>query len=104
MLRPWLRLLKDGHGRTDTALQDWMSVKHPDTDRRSPGPHYPRWKRKPDFVFLGSQEPKEYILRRDGKVILRAAQSACVAYLHRAHSYSASHALNYEGYTLTPVF
>ena len=42
-----------------------------------------------------------YVLRRDGVEVLRATEQECWAYLHRTHPYSGSHALRYEGYTLT---
>lgn len=45
-----------------------------------------------------------YIIKRDGLEVARLdSELAVVAYFHRAHSYSMSHALKYEGYTVEAV-
>lgn len=42
-----------------------------------------------------------YIIKRDGLEIKRVdSELAVVVYFHRSHSYSMSHALKYEGYTV----
>jgi hypothetical protein len=42
-----------------------------------------------------------YIIKRDGIEIKRVeGDLAVMDYFHRSHSYSISHALKYEGYTI----
>jgi hypothetical protein len=42
-----------------------------------------------------------YIIKRDGQEIKRvSSELEVVVYFHRTHSYSMSHALRYEGYTV----
>ena len=40
------------------------------------------------------------ILRRDGVVVCRGTELELWSYIHRNHSYSVSHALQYEGYSI----
>jgi hypothetical protein len=45
-----------------------------------------------------------YIIKRDGQEIKRvSSELEVVVYFHRTHSYSMSHALRYEGYTIESV-
>lgn len=45
-----------------------------------------------------------YTIKRDGVEVKSVdSELAVVAYFHRAHSYSMSHALKYEGYTVEAV-
>jgi hypothetical protein len=42
-----------------------------------------------------------YTIKRDGVEIKRVdSELAVVVYFHKTHSYSMSHALRYEGYTI----
>lgn len=42
-----------------------------------------------------------YTIKRDGVEVKRVeSELEVMAYFHRAHSYSMSHALKYEGYTI----
>jgi hypothetical protein len=42
-----------------------------------------------------------YTIKRDGLEVKRVdSELAVVVYFHKAHSYSMSHALKYEGYTI----
>jgi hypothetical protein len=42
-----------------------------------------------------------YIIKRDGLEVKRVkSELEVVVYFHRSHSYSMSHALAYEGYTI----
>jgi hypothetical protein len=42
-----------------------------------------------------------YTIKRDGLEIARLdSELAVVVYFHKTHSYSMSHALKYEGYTI----
>jgi len=40
------------------------------------------------------------ILKRDGKEILKGDYFKLLAYIHKNHSYSFSHATEHEGYTV----
>ena len=45
-----------------------------------------------------------YLIKRDGLEVARLdSELAVVVYFHRAHSYSMSHALKYEGYSIERV-
>lgn len=45
-----------------------------------------------------------YIIKRDGVEVKKVdSELAVVVYFHRSHSYSMSHALKYEGYTVEKV-
>lgn len=44
-----------------------------------------------------------YVLSRDGAEVCRGLYLECVAWIHRNHCYSLSHALQFEGYTLAEV-
>lgn len=45
-----------------------------------------------------------YTIKRDGVEVKSVdSELAVVVYFHRAHSYSMSHALKYEGYTIEAV-
>lgn len=39
-------------------------------------------------------------LRRDGALVFTGTEQECWAWIHRQHSYSVAHALQFEGYTL----
>jgi hypothetical protein len=43
------------------------------------------------------------ILKRDGAEVLRGDWFSVYKYIHNSHSYSVSHALNYEGYSVEEV-
>ncbi len=47
-----------------------------------------------------TQEPKIYILFRDGKEIMSGNEFEVLKYIHRNHSYSFDHAIKYEGYSM----
>jgi len=59
--------------------------------RKSPSGAYPR-------SPIG-----QYVLTRDGKEVLRGTENAIWAWMHRNHSFSVDHALQYEGYRIAPV-
>jgi hypothetical protein len=45
-----------------------------------------------------------YTIKRDGVEVKRVeSELAVVVYFHKTHSYSMSHALKYEGYTVEAV-
>jgi hypothetical protein len=44
-----------------------------------------------------------YLLSRDGEEVFRGSELGCFQFIHKTHSYSMSHALLYEGYSMTPV-
>ena len=47
------------------------------------------------------RESVSYIIKRDGVEIKRVeSELAVMVYFHQSHSYSMSHALKYEGYTI----
>jgi hypothetical protein len=41
-----------------------------------------------------------WILKRDGKEVVRGTELECMQYIHQNHCYSVDHAIKYEGYTL----
>jgi hypothetical protein len=41
-----------------------------------------------------------WILKRDGVEVTRGTDIECIRYIHTCHSYSLSHALRYEGYSM----
>lgn len=41
-----------------------------------------------------------YILRRDGREVIRGSAYDIYTYIHKTHSYSTSNACQYEGYTV----
>lgn len=42
-----------------------------------------------------------YLIKRDGLEVVRLnSELAVVVYFHKTHSYSMSHALKYEGYSI----
>lgn len=45
-------------------------------------------------------QKKTYILYHDGKEIMTGSEFEILKYIHRHHSYSLSHALKYEGYSI----
>jgi hypothetical protein len=50
---------------------------------------------------IKGERVKSYIIKRDGLEIKRVSNELeVIVYFHRSHSYSMSHALAYEGYTV----
>ena len=45
----------------------------------------------------------QYVLTHDGKEVMRGTENAIWAWMHRNHSFSVDHALQYEGYRIAPV-
>lgn len=45
----------------------------------------------------------QYVLTRDGKEVMRGTENAIWAWMHRNHSFSVDHAIQYEGYRIAPV-
>ena len=43
-----------------------------------------------------------YVLSRDGREIMRGTEAEIWKYLHQTHSFSVTHALAWEGYTIRP--
>lgn len=43
---------------------------------------------------------KLFVLKRDGKVVLRGSEIECMRYVHQTHGFSFAWALAYEGYTI----
>jgi hypothetical protein len=91
-----LRLLEKGDTRyaEQRALKSLaysVGILHPD---------HMKAKAYVDSSHVGS---KPMVLRRDGKEVMRGTEHELVKYIHNHHSYSVSHALKYEGYTMTPT-
>lgn len=45
----------------------------------------------------------QYILKRDGREVMRGTEQEIWQWIHRNHSYSIDHALRYEGYSIVPA-
>ena len=43
------------------------------------------------------------ILSRDGKQVFSGSSLECIRYIHENHCYSFTHALKWEGYSLSPA-
>lgn len=44
-----------------------------------------------------------FTLKRDGKEILKGSEITILDYIHMSHSFSLSHALKYEGYSVENI-
>ena len=55
----------------------------------------------PEALSIDDEPTTEYVeIRRDGEYVTTVCASRLMAWFHETHSYSMSHALQYEGYTV----
>lgn len=45
----------------------------------------------------------QFILKHDGKEVMKGSEIALLDYIHDNHCYSMSHACKYEGYSVIPA-